>query len=200
MIYYISDTHFYHDNIRKYCQRPFDNTHHMNATMARNIRSVDTAQNRLIHCGDFTFRPKALHETFGELMYPEHNTLILGNHDRLRSPAEIRIVQTWFHTLIGTHKLWRTNSLVVEDKLPSGPVKVLVTHLPAQPREMGDFDYNVYGHFHNNLFLQPEREVDWLWVLRDSRYLNAGVEITEYMPQTLAQLIQSNEEAVTRAW
>ena len=200
MIYYIADTHFNHDNIRKYCRRPFDNTYHMNETMAHTIRSVDTAQNRLIHCGDFAFRPKAFHAAWGELMYPEHNTLILGSHDRLSSPAEARLVQTWFHTLIGTHKTWRTNSLIVEDKLPSGPVRVLVSHLPVQRRDLTGFDYNVYGHFHNNLFLQPERERDWLWVLDDSRYLNASVEITEYMPQTLAQLIQSNEEAKTRVW
>lgn len=198
MIYYVGDTHFGHENIIKYCRRPFADAATMDQVMYEAIRLIDTGRNTLYHVGDFAFGPGKLYKKYGELLYAERHTLIMGNHDRLSDPSDRRKVQTWFRTIVGTREAWRTNQLVVEDKLPGAPVKVLLSHLPQ--RDLRGCAYNVYGHFHNNLFTQPEREAEWLWALKDERYLNAGVEITDYMPMTLAQLIQANEEAPTKVW
>lgn len=198
MIYYIADTHFGHENIMHYCNRPFGSVKEMDQAMADAIHRIDTERNTLIHAGDFVFGITRFYREFGRLQFPEKNILIVGNHDRVTQNTERKMVGTWFANIIGTRGEWRETTWVVQDKTPGKPVQVLVSHLPQ--RNLRGCDYNVYGHFHNNLYRQKERERDWLWVLEDKRYLNAGVEVTGYMPMTLPQLIEANEEALTNVW
>lgn len=200
MIYYIGDTHFGHKNIIKFCNRPFGSVDEMDVAMVQAIRLLDREHNRLIHAGDLTFNPSQFHRRFGELAYPENNVLVMGNHDRARDAQELRKLNSWFGTVVGTAATWAINRYWVQDKLPGRVVKVMVSHLPQV--DLLGADYNVYGHWHNNLFTQPEREEEskWLWVLKDPRYLNAGAEITQYRPMSLADLIEANEEALTRVW
>ena len=53
----ISDTHFDHANIIKYCNRPFKDVDEMNNTIWQNWNSVVDADDIVYHLGDFALGP-----------------------------------------------------------------------------------------------------------------------------------------------
>lgn len=83
-VWWVSDTHFSHKNIIKYCNRPFASVDEMNDAMAtawnERVRPDDTVW----HLGDFSFErnPDHLDRQLKALNGRKH--LITGNHD---SPA-----------------------------------------------------------------------------------------------------------------
>lgn len=76
-----SDTHFFHANIIKYCNRPFVDVDEMNAVLVERWNSI-VGQNDIVHhLGDFCFGKK---ENVLEIL-PKLNgkiDIVLGNHDR----------------------------------------------------------------------------------------------------------------------
>lgn len=82
-IWFTSDQHFGHDNIRKYCSRPFDSVHEMNATMTERHNALVKTGDLVYHLGDFAF---ANHSRYLARLNGKHH-LILGNHDR---PGRLR--------------------------------------------------------------------------------------------------------------
>jgi len=83
-LYLISDTHFGHDKILTYENRPFKNIHEMNKSLINNWNSTVTKDDVVICLGDFSFLNKK--ENINILSKLNGNKeLILGNHDRSRS-------------------------------------------------------------------------------------------------------------------
>ena len=81
MIYLISDTHFNHTNIIKYCNRPFKNIEEMNQALINNWNRVVNDKDIIYHCGDFSFG-KA--EDISSIVSQLNGKIYLtrGNHDR----------------------------------------------------------------------------------------------------------------------
>jgi calcineurin-like phosphoesterase family protein len=52
MIYIISDTHFGHKNIMKYCNRPFDSVDYMDRVIASNWNRAVSPEDEIFHLGD----------------------------------------------------------------------------------------------------------------------------------------------------
>ena len=79
-IFFTSDTHFGHDNIIKYCSRPFKNSEHMNEEIIKNWNSKVGPNDIVFHLGDFIFGNienfKSIRERLNGKIY-----LIMGNHD-----------------------------------------------------------------------------------------------------------------------
>lgn len=83
MIYFIADTHFYHENIIKYCNRPFKNSKQMNEYIVNKWNSVVTKDDIVYHLGDVGFgSTDELKELVGRLNGTK--ILIRGNHDYKR--------------------------------------------------------------------------------------------------------------------
>ena len=76
----VSDTHFYHENIIKYCDRPYANMLEMNEDLIAKWNAVVGKDDIVWHLGDFCFGSK---DHIKEIV-PRLNgriNLVLGNHD-----------------------------------------------------------------------------------------------------------------------
>ena len=85
-IFLISDSHFGHKNIIKYCNRPFDNVEDMNSTLIKNWNSVVDNEDYVYHLGDFGLGTKDELIAIGNKLNG-HKILVMGNHDHMSKTA-----------------------------------------------------------------------------------------------------------------
>lgn len=80
-IFFTSDTHISHQNIIKYCDRPFSDVDHMDAELIRRWNEVVSPEDVVYHLGDVALGPidKSL-DKINSLN--GQKVLIVGNHDR----------------------------------------------------------------------------------------------------------------------
>lgn len=52
-VFFTSDTHFYHGNIIRFCNRPFEDVEMMNETIISNWNNTVGLDDTVFHLGDF---------------------------------------------------------------------------------------------------------------------------------------------------
>lgn len=85
-IWFISDTHFGHTNIIRFCNRPFSSIKEMDETIINNWNSVVKPNDIVFHLGDFAFASNARWKQLIQALNG-HIYLIVGNHDEIRYPG-----------------------------------------------------------------------------------------------------------------
>lgn len=79
--WFISDTHFSHNNIIRYTGRPFESVEEMNRSLIRNWNDCIDANDQVFFLGDFGLGDvDHLHSICSQLK--GHKICIRGNHDR----------------------------------------------------------------------------------------------------------------------
>ncbi len=162
-IWFISDTHFLHNNILKFKTneglplRNFASCKEMDEYMIRCWNSKIKPQDKVYHLGDVTFQYNGL---FNEIMSQlnGHKRLIVGNHDKL-NPSLMR----WFDKV----ELWTGGKFKKHGFVAS--------HIPLREDQMRGGEFNVHGHLHSNLIKNP-------------RYVSVCVEQIDYTPVHLDEL------------
>ena len=88
--YFIADTHFGGENIRRYENRPFATATEMDEKLIENWNNAVTAEDTVYVLGDFSDYADAGKET--EILGKLNGTkiLVIGNHDTHRTPQEWR--------------------------------------------------------------------------------------------------------------
>ena len=132
--FFIADTHFYHENIIRYCNRPFTGAKEMNDTLIRNWNSVVDQQDRVYVLGDF-----ACHATKQDIIevveqLNGRKLMVMGNHDRCYKAS-------WWLKKSGFEEVSRF-PIIVEEFL-------ILSHEPIFMSESMPY-VNVFGHVHNN--------------------------------------------------
>lgn len=160
----ISDTHFFHENIGRYCDRPPG----WQETIIENWNRLIQPDDVVFHVGDLALGKREKIEGLAPLLNGKLY-LMRGNHDR-RSNA---IYQQLGITLVPDPYLMNH---------PSG-LQLVFSHRPVIPLEPGVF--NLHGHIHNNV--APElgaRHVNLCVEVRDYRPWRLGEILDPYLPPT----------------
>lgn len=167
-LFLTADCHFGHANIIKYCNRPFIDVFQMNDVLADKWNERVTADDTIIHNGDFCFRNSS--EVRGEGMRKRsdeyidllggHKVFIKGNHDRNNS------VKTHIESMV----------------LDWGGQKFYVIHNPEEANY--NFEINFVGHVHQNW--RFKRIARGAYPMKSDVYLiNVGVDVCNFYPMTI---------------
>ena len=115
-----SDTHFDHENIIRYCARPFINRRDMNAVLSANWNNTVSDRDTVYFLGDLAF--KGYDATYWVNRLNGNITFIGGNHDRFNAKPH--------------------------DILTYGKHQFFLIHDPAQTPIWDG--WTIHGHTHNN--------------------------------------------------
>lgn len=163
-IWFTSDTHFCHDNIIKYCNRPYKDSKEMNEALIHNWNSVVKPGDKVYHLGDVVMgqdHRRQFPDIISKLQGKKR--LVVGNHDDVKWLSQ----GNWFQKV----GLWR----IFDD------YNFICTHVPLHPgslagRLRNEGGWNVHGHIHD----QPSPE---------GNYLCICVEQTDYRPVHLEEIV-----------
>ena len=140
-VFFCADTHWGHDNIRKYCGRPFVTVDEMDEFLVQNWNSMVKPKDLMYFCGDFAFRDakKALairKRLNGDIFFVE------GNHD-----AAARKIKDTFAMFIAAPK---HGSIGVVAKV--GEQEILLSHYAHKTWDRSHHGiWAIHGHSHSTL-------------------------------------------------
>ena len=136
MRYFTSDTHYGHENIIRFCGRPYADVHHMNVDLVNRAAAVVEPDDELWHLGDVALG--YLNSSLTNLArVPGQVTLVAGNHDRCHpySGARAERFVELYRERCRLSRLLLTNSRLT---LANG-AEVQISHFPyGDPDNVGD--------------------------------------------------------------
>lgn len=168
MIFYTADQHFGYEDVIRTTSRPFASVKEMDEALINNWNRVVSDEDTVYLIGDLggyctPFPAQQLGRLRG------HKHLIRGNHDTCIPNQQLLL--DYFETV--------TDFLEIDD----GDRHITMCHYPLVYIQGGCM---IHGHLHNT-----KKEVHR--ILQElPRVLNAGVDLNNYRPVTLQQLIENN--------
>jgi calcineurin-like phosphoesterase family protein len=170
-LWFTSDTHFGHANILTFKDahgqliRPgFTDVWEMNEILIEKWNTVVRPQDHVYHLGDVSMmRPTRIAALLRRLH--GHLRLVRGNHDVYKTKEYLE----FFDEIYGIR--------VID--------KMIFTHIPIHPTNMGRFKANVHGHIHQHPSPPPVVTLKQGQVKTTQPYINISVEQTDYTPVSL---------------
>lgn len=188
MIFFTADLHLGHENVIRHCNRPFANASIMDDELIRNWNSRVHRNDTVYVLGDMFFRVSCAPEMYLERLHG-HKHLILGNHDYswLKRNSAGDIISTPATAFFESISLMK----VVKEK----GLFMTLCHYPMmtwQGTSQGGL--MIFGHIHNNT-----NAAYWPLIKASPQMLNAGVDVNDFQPVTLEEMIENNVRFKERA-
>lgn len=171
MIWFTSDTHFGHENILGFGDRPWDTIVSMNNEIIDNINYWVAPDDTLYHLGDYSFKitPKEAADLRSRINCKDIH-LIPGNHD-----------QDWSQPAVSwAFKVEEPICVLEIEKL-----KIILSHYPmADWQEISHGSIHLHGHIHSKGMKYNEiNRMQGLY-----RY-DVGVDANDYRPLCLDEIL-----------
>lgn len=186
-LYLLSDTHFDHANIIEYCTRPFNSAEEMNATLIENWNQRVTYEDTVLFGGDIAM---ARSEVAIEYANKLQGQLVLldGNHDDIdASVAPFPIMKSYYFDYVYNDTHYEFYYTHWPDKEASNREDERNAPYWASPPKWFD-GWVLHGHVHNN-----DLE-NFPFVNPTDKFINLGVELLEYTPIKLEELLAIVEQ------
>lgn len=178
-----SDPHYYHNNVIKYCSRPFKDVEEMHEIMIKKHNEYISKHDKVFILGDISFggkedTAKIISQLQGSLV------LIMGNHDRSKS-------RTWFLEC-GFDEVIKYPIILNNSIILSHEPLYLNAYMPY---------VNIHGHLHGNILLDSNayKEIMTKWIskydIKFNKYINVCLENNDFYPFSLDTLIEGIQEA-----
>lgn len=179
--YFISDTHFNHKNIIKYCNRPFKDVDEMNKVLIENWNNTVTDFDTVFHLGDVALTNESkMRNLIAKLKGKK--ILIRGNHDKKSKE---------FFKNVGF-------GIIPENPLKLNTIKLILSHKPLKDTEIPEGYVNIHGHIHNNPLHKTNpitNEIEYPEELYSEKlHFNVSVDAIEFKPISLEELLKRLEE------
>lgn len=160
-IFFTSDHHFGHQNIIRFCNRPFESVEQMNSELIRRWNEKIQKGDDVYHLGDFAL---CSNEVFSEIREQLNGNihLIAGNHEATALNNRKRFA--WMKEYY---------ELKVKDEdSPNGVQRIVLFHYAMRTwRGASRGTWHLYGHSHNTL-------PDW----ENSLSFDIGVDCHNFYP------------------
>ena len=161
-IFVTADTHFNHENIIKYCNRPYENVQDMNEDIIKKWNEVVGKDDIVYHLGDYGFGSKEeLQKIFNRLNGKKY--LIMGNHD-------LRVGKRYYLDL----------GFIEVYKKKCEFDKYIFTHRAI---EVDPDKVNIYGHIHDKP-IDPKFD--------DNNHMCVSLDKTNFKPVLLMECEDDN--------
>ena len=178
--YLISDTHFDHKNIIKYCHRPFPNVTEMNKVLKNNWNNSVGDNDTVYFLGDWAFGWRHKPAQYWERQLNGAIVSIRGSHDRdARSIQILDFKELHFNGY---------NVLLIHNPDPTNKYQT-----PEQTQKLHDWrGWIIHGHVHNH---NPDR---YPFINGEKKTINVSVELINYKPVSLNYLLSLNLDSIKR--
>lgn len=179
MKYFIADTHFFHESIIEFSQRPFKDINDMNNQLIKNWNDTVTSTDDEIYIlGDFMYQGTGENANSILKQLRGKKYLIKGNHEEYLIDKDFKNYHfEWvkdYYTFIYNKR------------------KFVLFHYPILEWD-GYYKHSIhlYGHVHNN-------KVDFFNRMLGINAVNVGVDMIKYKPISIGDIIRIvNEREMT---
>jgi calcineurin-like phosphoesterase family protein len=129
MYYFTADEHYYHKNIIKYCDRPFESLDEMHYELITRFNSMVKKDDITIHAGDFALtKPDLVNNVIKQLN--GNHIFLKGSHDRWLKGRSVN--QIWEKRIDG--------------------ILVIICHYCMRTWAASHYNsFHLYGHSHGKL-------------------------------------------------
>lgn len=182
-IFFTSDTHFSHDNIIKYCSRPFESIEEHDETLVKNWNEKVGKNDLVFHLGDVGFgNPKRIDYLLNRLN--GKIVLVIGNHD-------------WRY-VVKKHA-YRFENMVQQINMKVGSQHIILNHFPLLCFSGAwrglDATWQLFGHVHTSPYTAEGLDHSRLRNLFTTQY-DVGVDNNNFAPVSyydVKQIIENQQ-------